>query len=342
MGKVTFEALMKDLKAGKYAPVYLLHGTESYFIDEVTDYIQKNALAESEKVFNQVVCYGKEVDSRTIIDNARQYPMMAQKRVVILKEANAMRDLTSLETYVTHPSPSTILVIAHPHKKVDGRTGFSKAVTKHGVVFESAEVRDYQMSKWVTGYLSKRKYTIAPDALQILIDYLGTDLGKVANEINKLQITLGERRNIERDDVLENIGISKEYNIFEFQKAMGQRDIIGIQKMVQFFTANMKNTPMVMITALLYSYFSKLLIIRSMGRRPEKEIMTAIGLHVPYFFKEYKEAAGNFSLKHLEQIVGILNKYDLRSKGVGNRGTDEAELLREMVQEIYTLPERVR
>jgi len=342
MGKATFDQLMKDLKGGSYSPVYLLHGPESFFIDEVTDYIQENALSDSEKVFNQVVCYGKEVDSRTIVDNARQYPMMAQRRVVILKEANAMRDLTDLESYVTHPSPSTVLVIAHPHKKVDGRSTFSKAVAKHGVVFESAELRDYQMSKWVQQFLKSRKYSIDPDALQIMIDYLGTDLGKVANEISKLQITMGDRKNITRDDVLSNIGVSKEFNIFEFQKALGQRDAVGVQRMVQYFTANMKNTPMVMITALLYSYFSKLLIMRSMGRKSEKEIMTAIGLHVPFFFQEYKQAAAKYSLKHLEYIVGILTKYDLRSKGVGNRSADEAELLREMVQEIYTLPERVR
>ena len=341
MAVIKFEELMQSLKKGEYAPVYLLHGPESFFIDHATEYLINNVLAESERVFNQIICYGREVNSRTITDNARQYPMMSQKRLVVLKEAHQMRDLKLLEHYVTHPAESTILVIAHPHKKVDGRSGFYKAAMRNGVVYEAKALRDYQMPSWITSWLRSRNYKIDPDATQILVDYLGADLGKVVNELEKLMITLGDRKQITRDDVYDNIGISKDFNVFEFQKALGMRDLMTLQRIVLHFTSNMKNNPMVMITSILYGYYSKLFIVKSMGRASDKQLSAAIG-GSPYFIKEYKQADANYSLKNLEASIAILKKYDLQSKGVGNRSRGEGEMLREMVQELYTLPQRMR
>lgn len=340
MAGITYDALMSSLKRGEYAPIYLLQGDESYFIDNVVDYITQNALSESEKVFNQLICYGKDSNSRMIIDNARQYPMMAQRRVIILKEAQAMRDIQALEPYAAHPAESTILVLAHPHKKLDGRKALAKAIARNGVVFESKSLYDNKLPAWIESYVKSKKFNIEPDASMVMAEYLGSDLSKIANEIDKLVITLGDRKTIARDDVFKNIGISKDFNVFELQKALGQRDPIAIQRIMLHFMGNMKANPLTMVIASLYAYFSKILIVRTMGRSSDNELMAAIQLRNAFFLREYKSAAQKLSAAHLEYIIAVLRKYDLQSKGLGRRSKPDHEVLREIVQEIYTLPNR--
>ncbi len=340
MASITFDALMSSLKAGKYAPLYLLQGDEGYFIDQIVDYIAENALSESEKVFNQLICYGKDTNSRTVIDNARQYPMMAQRRVVIVKEAQTMRDIKELESYVAHPAESTILVLAHPHKKLDGRKAVAKAISRNGVVYEAKHLYDNQLPQWIESYVKSKKYKIDHDASIALAEYLGSDLSKISNEIDKLLITIDDSSSISRDDVFKNIGISKDYNVFELQKALGQRDPIAIQRIMNHFMGNMRANPLIMIIASLYAYFSKVLIVRSMGRSSDNEIAAAIQLRNTFFIREYKLAAQKFNTSHLEYIIALLRKYDLQSKGMGQRSKPDYEMLREIVQEIYTLPAR--
>ena len=340
MAGTTYEALMSSLKRGEYAPLYLLQGDESYFIDQIVAYITENALSESEKVFNQLICYGKDSNSRMIIDNARQYPMMAQRRVIILKEAQTMRDIAALEPYAAHPAESTILVLVHPHKKLDGRKSLSKALARNGVVYEAKSLYANKLPGWIESYVKGKKLNIEHDASIALAEYLGSDLTKIANDIDKLEITLGNKATITRDDVFKNIGISKDYNVFELQKALGQRDPITIQRIMLHFMGNMKANPLIFVISSLYAYFSKILIVRSMGQSSDQELMAAIQLRQAFFLREYKSAAQKFSTAHLEYVITLLRKYDLQSKGLGRRSKPDHETLREIVQEIYTLPNR--
>lgn len=332
-----YESVMSKLESGLFDPVYLLHGPESYYIDKITDYIEEHALQEGEKVFNQIILYGKEVNSKTVIDHASQYPMMAQRRVVVLKEAQSMRDLAKLEPYVRNPAKTTVLVIAHPHKKLDGRSALSKTLNKSSVVFESQEVKEYKMAQWIEGYLQEHGYKTDAGAADILVDYLGNDLSKVANELDKLALSMGERKVVKREDVYDNIGISKDYNVFELQTALALRDSQKVYKIVENFMANSKAAPFVVVNATLFSYFSKLLLVKSMEGKSDRAIASAIGVN-PYFLKEYKAAGRYYSVSSLSSIIDILRQYDMRSKGI-NRTTalKEPELLREMIYKIFNV-----
>ena len=332
-----FETLMAQLEQGKYSPVFLLHGPEGYYIDLITAFIEEHALQESEKVFNQIILYGKEVNSKTVIDHASQYPMMAQRRVVILKEAQSMRDLAKLEPYVRNPSPTTVLVIAHPHKKLDGRSALSKTLNKTAVVFESQEVKEYKMGEWVETYLKKEGVSIDAGAVEVLVDFLGNDLAKVANELKKLILSMGENKKVSREIVYDNIGVSKEYNVFELQTALAMRDSAKVYKIVENFMANSKSAPFVVVNATLFSYYSKLLLIKSMEGKSDRAIASAVGIN-PYFLKEYKAACRNTSVAELLGIIDTLREYDMRSKGINRTSAlKEPELLREMIYKIYNV-----
>jgi DNA polymerase-3 subunit delta len=325
---------MQNLNAGKFAPVYVLHGEEQYFIDAIADYIAEHALSDSEKVFNQMVCYGKDTSSRDVVDSARQYPMLAQHRVIILKEANTMRDLQDLEPYVARPSESTILVICHPHGKIDGRKALLKTARNTAVVFESKRLYDNQVPSWIERKLKEQGYQIDPAASMTLVEYLGNDLSKVANELGKLLLQLDDGKLITQDHVFDNIGISKEYNVFELQKALGTRDPIAVERILRQFVANMKLNPMPFVTASLYSYFTKLLVVRAMASASDRELGSAIGLRSTYFLKEYRTAAARYPVKELERIISLLKRFDLYSKGVGSRSRNDDELLRDLIGEI--------
>ena len=291
---LTYKEIIKDLKAKKYQPIYLLHGDEAYYIDLISDYIEQHVLTESERSFNQTIIYGKEAEAKTIIDTASRYPMMAERQVVVLKEAQEMRTLGDLQPYVEHAVPSTILVICYKHKKFDARTKLSKSLKSKAVVFESKKLYDNQLSDWIKNYLKDRKLNIEPEASELIAEYLGTNLSKVANELDKLVINLPADSSINAQHVQDNIGISKDYNVFELQKSLGQRDILKTQRIISYFISNPKKNPLVVVVGTLYNFFSKVYQAHYLRNLSDNELSTALGLRSSYFVKDYKLARRKF------------------------------------------------
>lgn len=328
--------IIKELKAGKYRPVYFLHGAEAYFIDAVADYIEAHALSEAERGFNQTILYGKDTDHLTVVDAARRYPMMAERQVVILKEAQEMRSLKDLIGYVEKPSETTVLVIAHKHKKFNTNTKFGKALKKHAVILDAKKLYDNQVPDWIVQYLKDKKLKITSRAAALLGEYLGTNLSNIANELDKLALNLEQGTEVTVEHIEDNIGISKEYNVFELQKALGMRDVQKANRIIGYFAANPKKNPMPVVLASLYSYFSKVYMLNFLRKTPEKELLSTIGLRSPYFLREYRMTQRNYPLPKTQQVIAYLREYDLKSKGVGyqSTGKPEGELLRELTWKI--------
>lgn len=327
------DQLLKELKAGRYSPVYLLHGEEPYFIDIITDYIDKNVLSEADKAFNQTILYGKDVDHLAVLDTVRRYPMMAPRQVVIIKEAQEMRSLDGLLGYLEKPMPSTLLVICHKHKRISFSTKFGKALKQHAVIFESKPLYDNQMPAWIGSYLQSKKLAIAPQAAELVAEYLGANLSKVANELDKLALNLPPGTQVNVQQVEANIGISKDYNVFELQKAIGQRDFLKSNRIINYFAENPRKTPLVMLISSLYGFFSKLYQFHFVKNLPEPEMLATLQLRSNFFLKEYRAAARNFPPEKAEQAITLLKEYDLKSKGVGynSTGKPEGELMKELV-----------
>lgn len=334
---MTFEQILGELKKKQYQPVYFLHGEEPYFIDTIADYIEDHVLSEAERSFNQTILYGKDSDHLAVVDSARRYPMMAERQVVIVKEAQDMKSLVQLQSYVEKPMPTTVLVICHKYKKLNLNSGFGKALKANAVVFESKSLYDNQAPDWIKGYLQQKGLGIQPAAAELLAEYLGTALSKIANELDKLVLNLPPGTStVTEKHIEENIGISKEYNVFELQKALSQRDVVKANRMVNYFAANPRKNPVQVIISSLYGYFSKVYQLHFVKDRAENEIITALQLRSGYFLKEYRGALRHYSLQKTEQVIDLLKTYDLKSKGVGydSTGKPEGELLRELVWHI--------
>ncbi|MEL7221992.1 MAG: DNA polymerase III subunit delta, partial [Bacteroidota bacterium] len=255
---VTHQSILADIKKKQFSPVYFLHGPESYFIDTISAAIEAHALAEHEKAFNQTILYGKDADHLQIVDAARRFPMMAERQLVILKEAQDMRSIKQLENYIKKPTPTTVLVICHKHKKYNLNSNFGKAIKANAVLFESKTLYDNQVPDWIANYLKAKKLKAGPEASSLLAEYLGNKLSKVANELDKLALNLPEGTDINQQQIEEHIGISKDYNVFEFQKALGLRNVLKTNRIVNYFIANPRSNPMPVIVGSLYNYFSKL------------------------------------------------------------------------------------
>lgn len=333
---MTFEALSKELKAGKYKPVYLLHGNEPYYIDLITDHFEHKVLDEAERSFNMTILYGKDVDYKSVVDQARRYPMMAEHQVVILKEAQSMKQLTDLEAYIKNPLDTTIFVIAYKHGKLDGRTKFAKTLQKTAVVFESKRPYDNQMPAWIATFMQKKGYKINPAESSLIAEYLGNDLSKVANELSKLVINLPKGETINKDHIQEHIGISKDYNIFELQNALGTRNKVSTYKIIQYFQANPRNNPLVMVVATLFSYFNKIYLMQFLRNAPDREVQKTLGLSTSYFVKDYRTAAKNYNRLQTERILHLLRQYDLKSKGVDRGSFTDQSLMQEMIYQILS------
>jgi len=334
---VDYPKLLQELKSGTYRPLYFLHGKESYFIDAISSYIERHALTESEQAFNQTVIYGKEADHKAVVDAARRYPMMASRQVVILKEAQEMRGLSDLLSYVQQPTESTVLVICYKHKKYNKfNTKFGKALKKQAVVMESKPLYDNQVPAWISNHLKGKKMSITPKAAELIAENLGTDLGKIANELEKLSLNLPAGAQVDDAAVEEHIGISKDYNIFELQKAIGLRDGVKAMRIVNYFAANPKKGALVPTIAALYNYFSKVYLFHAAKNLPENDLLSTLQLRSRFFLKEYRAAARNYPRSKTEQVISLLQEYDLKSKGVGYRGTGkpESELTKELVWRI--------
>ncbi|BDS09958.1 DNA polymerase III subunit delta [Aureispira anguillae] len=332
---LSYKQVLNSLQKKEYFPIYLLHGEESFYIDELTKYIEENVLDETAKAFNQTVLYGKEIDYKTVLDSARRYPVMSDKQVVIIKEVQELKTLDKLEAYFQNPLDSTILVLAHKHKKLDKRKKYAKALTgsKKVCVFESTRLYDNQVPNWINNYLKDKNISIKPAATNLLAEYLGTNLSKISNELDKLTINLPAGAAIDKHIIQKNIGISKDFNVFELQQALGRRDKFKSFLIVKYFIANPKNHPLPMITATLYNFFSKVYVCQSMLRASDVEIAAAIGAN-KFFVKDYKLAAKHYTRPQLESVIAVLKEYDLRSKGVHNASIPHGELLREMIVKI--------
>lgn len=340
-----FQQIMADLKKKVYHPVYFLMGEEPYFIDAVSDHIEKNILDEGEKEFNQSVLYGRDVDILSVISAAKRFPMMSDLQVVIVKEAQNIRDLVGRDkgddtkhkhpflTYIENPQKSTLLVICYKYKKLDMRTALGKNIAKHAVVFESKKLYDNKVPDWIGSYLKGKNYSISPPACVMLAEYLGTDLSRIVNELDKLMISLPEKSEITVDHIQTNIGISKDYNSFELQNALGRKDVLKANRIVNYFAANDKDHPLVVSISTLYGYFSKLLTYHFLPDKSKAIAAAALGVH-PFFLIDYEKAAKLYPPLKLKAIISDLREYDLKSKGVNNVSVGGGELLKELVFKI--------
>ena len=330
---MNFEQILGDLKNKIYYPVYFLAGEEAYYIDEISDYIEDNVLTDTEKEFNQTVIYGRETDVLSIISFAKRYPMMANYQVVIVKEAQDVQKIEELISYLENPLDSTLLVINYKYKKVDKRKSFFKQIDKKSVLFESKKLYDNQISGWINNYVREKGYDITPKASAMLTEFLGTDLSKVVNEISKLILNVPEKATINDELVERNIGISKDFNIFELQNAIGTRNVLKTNQIANYFAANSKENPLVKTVTILFGYFSKLLIFHQLKDKSRNSVASALSIN-PFFVKDYQTASRSYSYQKLTRIISYLREYDLKSKGVENISTTDGELLKELLFKI--------
>ena len=341
-----YKEIIKTIKKRETQSVYFLHGEEPYFIDKITDAIENDILNEAEKAFNQTVIYGKDVrDVNQIIDVAMRFPMMSEKQVIVVKEAQELDflkrtgendALKRLQNYIEHAPRSTILCFAHKHKKLDGRSAFAKSLMKHAFIFESKPLYDNQLPDFIRGILKDADLDIAPDAMNVLIEYLGADISKLVNEIEKLRINLSAEntKRIETAHIEKYIGISREYNIFELQNALGNKNTAQAFKIIHYFSENPKDAPLVMLISSLYGYFSKLYQLTFLkSASPDVQVKT-LGLRSEWFLKDYNKALQFYNLPKLENVMAVLKEYDLKSKGINVASVDEKAFMEEMVYKI--------
>jgi DNA polymerase-3 subunit delta len=323
--------LVSDIKNGNLKPIYFLMGEESYYIDKISDFIESTVLAEEEKGFNQMVLYGRDVTIDDIVGNAKRYPMMAEYQVVIVKEAQDLsRTIEKLAAYAQNPQPSTVLVFNYKYKKIDKRKALYKTLKKTGVVYESKKLYENQVADWIRRVLSPKKYAITPKAAQMLVEFLGTDLSKINNELEKLQIILPQGTQITPEHIEENIGISKDYNNFELRKAVGERNVVKAHKIINYFAENPKDNPMVVTVSLLFNFFSQLLHFHGLKDKSPRNVASALKVN-PYFVNEYINAARNFPMRKVSMVISTLRDFDVKSKGVGANAVPQGDLLKELL-----------
>ncbi len=331
---VSYEEIISDLKKRIFKPVYFLAGEEPYYIDVITDYIGEKVLQESEKAFNQIVLYGEDTTIYEVIEIARRFPMMASHQVIIVKEAQTLKKIEELAAYIEMPLQSTILVINYKYRTPDKRTKFFKVLEKQGLYFESPRLRDYQIPGWIERYLMSRGIKTDPNASAMLTEYLGTDLHKIVNELDKLIITLPADKPVITSSLIEkNIGISKEFNNFELQKAIGEKNILKANMIIRYFSDNQKDNPITLTIASLFGFFSKLLTYHYLTDRSRNNVAAALKIN-PYFVKDYESSAIKYDVGRTVKVINLLRTYDMRSKGFGDPGTDPGDLLKELVYKI--------
>lgn len=306
-------------------------GEEPYYIDKISEFIENNILDEAEKGFNQMVLYGRDVTIDDIISNSKRFPMMADYQVVIVKEAQDLsRTIEKLASYAENPQPTTILVINFKYKKLDKRKALYKTLNKTGFVFESKKLYENQVAEWIRRILAGQNYNISPKASQMLVEFLGTDLSKIDNELNKLKIVLPEGTQITPEHIEENIGISKDFNNFELRKAVGDKDIVKAHRIAKYFADNPKDNPMVVTISLLFSFFSQLLHLHGMNDKTPRSVASALRIN-PYFVNEYLTAARNYPMKKVSTVIALLRDFDVKGKGVGASAVPQGDLLKELL-----------
>jgi len=346
--------ILLDLKRRIFKPIYFLNGEEAHYIDVISDYIEKNVLEDADKEFNQTVVYGKDTELVSILGLAKQFPMMSEHNVVIVKEAQNLKELNKTAggdeegpsaksgangasqqflNYILHPQPSTILVFCFKYKTIDKRSAIAKALQKNAVFLETKKLYDNQVPEWITDYVKEKKYSIGPKATFLMAEFLGNDLSKISNEIDKLLISLPEGKEITPELIQDNIGISKDYNVFELQDALAKKDILKANRIINHFASNEKDNPAPLVLISLYGYFSKILKYHFLADKSKFAAAGALGVN-PFFVDGYAKAALNYNSMKLKQVFSYLKECDLKSKGVNNSGVTYGELLKELVFKI--------
>ena len=342
-----YDRIAGEIRAGRFAPVYLLMGEESYFIDRLAEQLAASILDEAERAFNQIVVYGKDSDVGQVINLCRQLPMMGRYEVIILKEAQQLRNIEKLSLYTQKPSPTTILVICHKEKNVDKRSALYKGCAANGTVFESVRPRDYEIAAWLQQFVRQQGFTIDQKALSMLTDHLGTDISKISNELGKLVVSLPEgTKRITDADIEANIGISKDYNNFELCKAVATRDMARALMIAEHFARNPKDNPLLVTVLALFGQFKELFVVnylRWLSRHkgtafpPDTELMRILKKSNVYVIGEIKQNAANWDNRKVFNILGLLREYDAKSKGMNAGGASDGELLRELLLKIFML-----
>lgn len=329
----TFPQIMQSLKAGQWKPVYFLQGEEPYYIQQISDYIALHALPEAEQSFNQSVLYGRDLDIQTLLDNLRRLPMMSSYQVVILREAQTIRDFANkMEKYWANPVPTTIFVVQYMGKKIRGNSKAANAIKKHGVLFTSEKIRDYKLVDWIQQHISEQGKRMEPKAAHLLAEYLGNDLSQIVHSLEKLEVNeVGD--NVTAADIEKYVGISKDYNVFELNNALMDRDKSKAFRIIRYFSANPKACPMPVLLGSLYGLFSRILLMHGMTTSDNGAIASKLKVS-PYFVKDYFRAKQNYSVPQLRRIVAILSDFDLRFKGVNSVERKEGSMMQELIAKI--------
>ena len=330
--ELSCDDILKELRAMQYRPIYYLMGEESYYIDLITDYITENVLTETEKEFNLTILYGADVDVATVINAAKRYPMMSKYQVVVVKEAQAIRNIDELSFYLQKPLPSTILVVCHKHGVLDKRKKLAAEVEKTGILFESKKIKESQLPAFTSSYMKKKGIDMDQKATAMLADFVGTDLSRLTGELEKLIITLpvGQHR-ITPEQIERNIGISKDYNNFELRSALVEKDILKANKIIKYFEENPKTNPIQMSLSLLFGFYSNLMLAYYSPEKTEQGIANWLGLRSPWAARDYLIAMRRYSGVKVMQIIGEIRYADAKSKGINNNSANDGDILRELV-----------
>ncbi|HEY9340028.1 MAG TPA: DNA polymerase III subunit delta [Hanamia sp.] len=326
-------SIITSWKKNIFKPIYWLEGDEEFFIDEVMDYAEKKILPEAEASFNLTVFYGKDANWADIINACRRYPMFAERQVVVLKEAQQMKDIDKLEPYVENPLGSTVLVVSYKGKTLDGRSKLSKLVKKNGEIFLSKKIYENQLPAWTNGYLQSKGFQITPRALTLLVDHVGNDLSRIANEIDKLSVNVSAEKSITEDDIEKYIGVSKEYNIFELQHALSVKDHAKAMRIIQYFEANPKAVPIQLVLPSLYGYFTKIMTIYQMPDKSERSLRPLF-YNNPYLVQQALDTIKNYSYSQTENAILLLHDYNLKTIGINSYGASPASLMKELSYKI--------
>lgn len=330
---VTFESISKELKNKIYHPVYFFTGDESFYIDKLTKYFEENILDEMEKDFNFTVFYGLDSNVDDIIGTCKRFPMMAECQVVIIKEAQNLKEIEKFEAYLDNPVKSTILVFNYKNKKPDARKSFGKKIAKSSVYFASEKIKDYRLAEWIFKQGKEMGVNLPEKSAYMLSEYLGSDLSKVNNELEKLAILYPDKREITKEIIHETIGVSKDFNVFEFQNSLGEKNIFKSNQIANYFGANEKSHPIQMLLPTLNSFFSKIFVLHFLRDKSDKSVASALRVP-PFIAKDYIKYARNYDTHKLRRIIGYILDADLKSKGVGTTDNNNAEILKELVFKI--------
>ncbi len=328
---LTYTQILSDLKKGDYKNIYLLAGEEPYYIDKLTDFFHQNVLDESQREFDLTIVYGKDTDMLSIVNIAKRYPMMSSYQVVIVKEAQQIKDWEPLQYYLQKPLKSTILVFAYKYSTPDKRRKWFQEIEKSGIYFASDKLRDYELGKWISEYVRLKNISVDDKVIAMLSDFLGNDLSKIVNELDKLILTLPKNSQKITPELIEkNIGISKDYNVFELQAAFINKDILKANRIIKYFGENKKANPFVVVLSQLFNFFSNLMIYHYLADKSQGSVASELKIN-PYFVKDYERASKIYNARKTMDIISLIRETDARGKGIDSNGIEEIELYKELI-----------